>query len=214
MNTPPIALVVLTLVTLYSTAQAQTAPPALPRFDVTASSGWYSARETGASEYDSWYGQSLSRSVAAGYYWTEHWKTDVDVGWTGRGQLYGEHPDASPASLTYGSARHSYSTVNIALVQHYQFGHNAMFHPDIAAGAMLEWVRHGGELGPLFGRNGTQIQPRRPIPPSSERRPGAFVSSGFKAYLSERLFLRTDLRVGFRREVAHVLLNAAVGLDF
>ena len=164
--------------------------------------------------YGSWYGHSLSRSVAAGYYWTEHWKTDIDVAWTGTGELYAQHPDSSPALQIYGSADHTYSTANIALTQRYQFGHNAMFHPDLAAGAIVEWVHHGGELGPLFGRNGTVIQPRRPIPSSTERRSSAFVSSGFKAYVSERVFLRSDLRVGFRREIVHVLLNAGIGIDF
>jgi hypothetical protein len=89
-----------------------------------------------------------------------------------------------------------------------------MFHPDLAAGAIVERVRHGGEIGPLFGRNGSVVQPRRPIPPSTERRYSAFVSSGFKAYVSERVFLRSDLRVGFRREIVHVLLNACIGMDF
>jgi hypothetical protein len=28
------------------------------------------------------------------------------------------------------------------------------------------------------------------------------------------VFLRSDLRVAFRREIVHVLLNAGIGIDF
>jgi hypothetical protein len=214
MKASVIALVVATLTPFRAAAQTRPTPPPLPRFDVTASLGWHSANESLSGSYQSWYGQSLSRSVAAGFYWTEHWKSEVDVGWTGAGELWGEHPDSSTALQTYGSARHSFSTRNIAVAQRYQFGHNAMFHPDLAAGAIVEWVEHSGELEPLFGRNGMPIQPRRPIAPSVDRRYAVFVSSGVKAYLNERMFLRSDVRVGFRREMVSVLFNAGIGMDF
>jgi hypothetical protein len=210
----PIAAAVLVLTPPPALAQTQAGATALPRFDFTTSFGWYSANEGLTDPHQSWYGRSLSRSVAAGYYWTEHLKTVVEVGWTGDGELYAEHPDTSPSQQTYGWANHVYSTSNVAVAQRYQFGHNALFHPDLAAGAIVEWVDHSGELGPLFGRNGNAIQPRRPIPRSTDRRYRAFVASGFKAYMSERVFLRSDLRVAFERELVHVLLNTGIGIDF
>ena len=105
--------------------------------------------------YGSWYGGSLSRSVALGNYWTEHLKTEIEVGWTGRGQRYAEHPDASFESRTYGPALYTFSTTTIVGTQRYQFGHNAMFHPDVAVGAIVEWVHRGGESGPLYSTSGT-----------------------------------------------------------
>jgi hypothetical protein len=195
-------------------AQAPIDPPALPRFDLAGSLGSYAASESAPLSYGSWYGRSLGRSVAAGHYWTEHLKTEIEVGWTGRGELHAEHPDASFEARTYGSALHTFSTTTIAAAQRYQFGHNAMFHPNVAAGTSIEWVHHAGELGPLYSTNGGVLQPRQAIPPTTERRYNAFVSAGFKAYVTQRVFVRTDLRVGFRRELTHILVNTGLGMDF
>ena len=209
-----VSTVVLLLTPPGASAQTPTEPPALPHFDLTGSLGWYGARENVPRSYGSWYGGSLSRSIAVGSYWTEHLKSEIEVGWTGLGQRYAEHPDASFESRTYGPALHTFSTTTIVGTQRYQFGHNAMFHPDVAVGASIEWVHHGGELGPLYSTSGTVVQPRRPMPPRTDRRYNAFVSSGFKAYVTQRVFVRTDVRVGFRRELTHILLNAGLGMDF
>jgi hypothetical protein len=209
-----VSSVVLLLTPPEARAQPPIDPPALPHFDLTGSLGWHAARESVPRSYGSWYAGSLSRTIAGGRYWTEHLKTELEVGWTGRGQRYGEHPDASFESRTYGSALYTFSTTTLVATQRYQFGHNAMFHPDVAVGASLEWVHRGGELGPLYSTSATIIQPRRPIPPRTERRANAFVSSGFKAYLTRRVFIRTDLRVGIRRELTHMLLNTGLGMDF
>lgn len=197
-------------------ARAQTVPPArtYPRVAAVSSLGWYSAMEDAARGYESWYNSNLSRSFGAGFHWTEHLITAVEAGWTGEGELYGSVPSPSSSGRVEGFARHTYRGRQLALGQRYQFGHNAWFHPDVAAGALVEWVERGGETFPFYDNRGRIIEPGGPIAPTTERRVSAFVSGGLKTYVSERAFIRSDLRLGLTRELRHVLLNVGFGIDF
>ena len=47
---------------------------------------------------------------------------------------------------------------------------------------------------------------------STEVRP--FVATGFKAYMTQRAFFRSDVRVGVRDGVDEVLLRFGFGVDF
>lgn len=197
-------------------AGAQTGLPlrTYPRVAAVASLGWYSAREDAPPGYDSWYNSSLSRSLGAGVHWTEHLITAVEAGWTGEGELYGSVQSPSSSGRVEGFARHTYRGRQLALGQRYQFGHNAWVHPDVAAGALVEWVERGGEIFPYYDNRGGIVEPGGPITPTTERRVSAFVSTGLKAYVTERAFIRSDLRLGLTRELRHVLVNVGVGIDF
>lgn len=196
-------------------AQTLAGGPALPRFDASVSLGWYGASENVPGRREAWYGGSLHRSFAAGFYWTEHHKTDIEASWTGQGRLYADHPDASVAQQTSGYAEYNFSTRSIGLAQRYQFGHNQYFHPNVAVGALFEWNARDVELGPLYTTRGVLIaQPRRNLKLPTELRTTPFVSTGFKAYLTERAFFRSDVRVGFARSTKNAAVTFGVGVDF
>jgi hypothetical protein len=192
---------------------------ALPRIDVSASAGWFAANETSITVYGgvgAWYGTSWNRSIAAGYYWTEHLKTEVEAGWNGQGEIYGQHPDASRnGSETFGPVEHYFSSRNLVVGQQYQFGHNAWFHPHVSAGAVVQWVDRTDEIGPLYeSRTGRIVRPARTVELATARRANAFVGTGFKAYMSTRAFFRMDLRIAVGTHVDHVLTSFGFGFDF
>jgi hypothetical protein len=197
-------------------ARAQTAPPVrtYPRVAAVSSLGWYSAMEDAARGSDSWYNSSLNRGFGAGLHWTEHLITAVEAGWTGEGEVYGSLQPPSSLGRLEGFARHTYRARQLALGQRYQFGHNAWVHPDVGAGALIEWVERGGEAFPFYDNRGRIIEPGGPIAPTTDRRVSAFVSTGLKTYVSERAFIRSDLRLGLTRELRHVLVNIGFGIDF
>src|SRR5436190_14725280 len=70
-------LVVLMLVP--SAARGQTAAAALPSVDVAAATGWFAADRSVNQECCSSWSSSLFKGVSAGYYWTEHLKTEVEL---------------------------------------------------------------------------------------------------------------------------------------
>ena len=71
-------------------AQAQPASPPLTGFDFTASIGLFSADRSETPGDSSWSG-SFFKGVSAGYYWTDHLKTEVEFGFDVHG---GEPEDA------------------------------------------------------------------------------------------------------------------------
>lgn len=194
-------------------AAAQVRSP-LPRLDVGASVGWHVATEAEAQPYDRWYRASLSRGASTSWYWTEHLVTTLDVGASGVGELFTDHPDSSPSRQIWGTATYTYRTRHAAVAQRYQFGHNAWFHPYLGTGVALEWVERGGELGPLYDRTGRVVQPGRPVPDTTTRRARGFLEAGGKAYVTRRVFVRPELRVGFAGGVQHVVTTIGVGVDF
>lgn len=194
-------------------AAAQTTP-GLPRLDVAAAFGWHAANEESGRPYDTWYRTSLSRSAGASWYWTEHHVTSVDAGAAGVGELFAEHPDSSLDRQIWGTANYTFTTRHVSIAERYQLGHNAWFHPYLGTGVVVEWVERAGELGPLYDRTGRVIQASRPVPVTTERRAHAFLEAGGKAYVSQRLFVRPELRVAFTGSVQHVVTAIGIGVDF
>ena len=74
------ASVLVVLMLLPSAARGQTAAAALPRVDVAAATGWFAADRSirGDGCCSSW-SSSLFKGLSAGYYWTEHLKTEVEL---------------------------------------------------------------------------------------------------------------------------------------
>jgi hypothetical protein len=197
----------------------------LPRVDAAAYVGWFGANKSELDGYDDWYKRVWHGGLSSGYYWTEHLKTEVDFSVTSRGEIY-EIP--SPADITtfvnLGPIGHEFSTKRLALGQHYQFFHNAFFHPAIGGGVALTWETTERELPPVFARGPAppgsqipttrQIEPPRTEGPDTRLRAMAFAATGFKAYFVERGFFRSDLRVMFTDRVEDVTLRFGFGVDF
>ena len=171
-------------------------------------------------DYDHWINTALF-DVSAGYYWTDHLKTEVEALWTSEGQSYGSTVIYGPAGQI-GWIPHTsrVSTQQFGVAQLWQFGRNAMFHPWVGAG--VDYVRTEHELD----RPAQFAYPSGPGPaPPPVRVPALyqqtithdavpFGSVGFKAYFNERTFFRTDLKVQIRSGVHHVVWKLGAGVDF
>jgi hypothetical protein len=187
------------------------------RADAWAGLGWHHARIAEEGEYDDWYHRSLSGTAGAAWYWTDHFRTEIDLGATSGGQVFVFEPLVVNRQQTgrYGFITHR--TRTLGLTQHYQFFRNVWFHPYIGAG--LDLVRETKEerLEPvqLFDRFG----PGPVIEPAHEESSRRFMvrpaaSLGFKAYLSSRAYFRSDARIGVRQRIEDVIVRFGFGIDF
>jgi len=191
-------------------ALGQTTDPPPFRADTTASIGWFTARhaESGNCCGGDW-SSSLFKGVGGGYYWTDHLKSEIEIGWPGPTRAFtysSARPTSGPISST--SDEHVYRGVTISGSQLYQFGHNAMFHPFAGGGVNVDRERDAIRRTIQQGNRLTRVD-------LSERethvRP--FVTTGFKAYFSERAFFRTEVKVGFSRRVDQLVWKSGIGVD-
>jgi hypothetical protein len=196
-------------------ATAQTVAPALPRFDVAALAGWVGgeAGNLPGNVYREWDGTSFG-ALAFGVYWTEHLKTELEVGSSGERDVYGsERLDVGPGTSRFLYYDHHIASRGVSLTQAYQFLHNTWVHPFAGAGLELEWERR---------RTGTQLTTGSPpfvnerLPETIDRalRVRAAVSTGFKAYFSSRAFFRTDVRLGVGTGLDTAKWRVGGGFDF
>jgi hypothetical protein len=200
------------------TAAAQADPPVI-RGDVAASVGWLASNTAPSTPYDDsdWL-DSFVGAVSAGWHWTDNLKTELDLGASTNVSAYRTDPVTIGGRATYQTTRTTSSRRTVGLAQQYQFFHNVWFHPHVAAGAAITWERAVARGNPIFvydvargaqfGASGTAERTRTTV----AVRP--FVASGFKAYMSDRVFFRSDIRVALRGGTDDVLLRVGIGVDF
>jgi outer membrane protein W len=201
-------------------AQDSVVPPR--RVDAGAYFGWFGANKSELNAYEHWYKDAWHAGLSGGYYWTANLKTELDFSGTSRAELYGRTvPFQTPTGAGVGNIRHEFSTHTLTLVQHYQFGRNAWFHPMVGAGLALTWETERRHFPPTYvldttGRFPTNrlVAPERTEGPDTALRAGALATAGFKAYLSERAFFRSDVRARFRDRVDDVAVRFGFGVDF
>jgi hypothetical protein len=204
-------------------AAAQTIPTPAPiaRTDWSAMVGWFNADKSEAAHesYNDWYNSSVYGGVGFGWYWTDNHKTEIDFGATSEGDIYESRPIVVNGQPTYTSARVFFNTKKLAVSQQYQGFRNAWFHPHVAAGVDLTWETTREEQFPTILYDNVTRNPRVLVPgqttgPHTELVVRPFAGVGFKAYLTQRGFFRTDLRFTFGSGVEEVLWRAGFGIDF
>jgi Outer membrane protein beta-barrel domain len=207
MKTPVIIVAALTLCPIAARGQTPEPPPF--RADTTAAIGWFTASHAESGNCCGDWSSSLFKGVGGGYYWTDHLKSEIEIGWPGPTRAFSyssARPTTGPISSTY--EEHAYRGVKISGSQLYQFGHNAMFHPFAGAGIDVDRERDAITRTIQQGNTFTRVD-------LSERethvRP--FVATGFKAYFSERAFFRTEVKVGFSRRVDQLVWKSGIGVD-
>jgi outer membrane protein W len=196
-------------------AQAQTAPtppPAVTQrgLDLAGYLGWFNANKSGISLYNDWY-HSLSGGLSLGYYWTDHVKTEIDVGRTSEAEIVGYGPVGNgPLSAP---TEHYYRNVTFSVIQAYQFSRNAWVHPYLGAGLDLDWERHREERPAVLSARPGLIAGSR-TDPSTNVHPKVAAVGGIKAYVSPHAFFRTDLKFTGARQFDQVIWRWGFGVDF
>lgn len=210
------ALVVMMCCAAARDAAAQTAIR-LPQHDVALSVGWAGSEYDTSSSYDRWRG-SLLLNITAGRYWTDHLKTEFEIGWLDAGTTE-VYTDLQIGGVpTYALVQFDARDVRIGAAQLYQFGRNQWVHPYLGVGV------------DVIARQTTKRRPQQTrdyppprgapivIPPLDERDSVVlaqpFLNAGLKMYASERMFFTTALKLGITHDVDHAVWRIGVGFDF
>ena len=186
------------------------ASPQLTVGDAAASIGLHAADRTQPGECCSGWSAGLSKDISGGYYWSDHVKTDVELGWPGETEAYRNSSTFLPnGNSSYVFEQHRYTGIKLSVGQQYQFGRNDMFHPFVGAGVEVERQRDEVERQTADSRGigSTSTATVRQL----VTRP--FLSTGFKAYFSERTFFRSDVKVALRGGVDQITWKWGVGFD-
>ena len=220
-NRPVVKIVILGVLALGcgQAAWAQSGP--VSRAELSGTLGWLATnRELPAGfEYGDDWQDSLFAAATAGWYWTDHVKTDLEFGAGTEATAYRSQQiviDGRPASEFVESR---YSRRTLSLGQHYQFFRNAWFHPHVGAGLNVSFEDVTNHSRPivLYGdpADGPRVvRPEQVDGPHADVLVSPFVSAGFKAYLTQHGFFRSDLKVTLRDGVDEVLLRFGFGVDF
>jgi opacity protein-like surface antigen len=202
-------------------AGAQDLPRApLTRGDTHFVIGWQNLhKEQPQQHYNDWVNAIFYGGAGAGWYWTEHLKTQVDVGAGTRGHQYRYEPIVVNGQTTGSSSRVSVRQQSVAIAQHYQFFRNQWFHPHVGAGVDLARETTTEEYQPVAAfdnvtRTYSQIRPARTEGPDHRMIARPFAETGFKAYMTPRAFFTADTRVMFRKGLDEVLFRFGFGVDF
>jgi hypothetical protein len=157
--------------------------------------------------------------ATVGYYWTPHLKTEVDVATSTRGEAYSlEQVSPLPPFSSFVQRDHEFRLTMVSAGLTAQFFENAWFHPFVGTGVDLIREReHIETTTPIASPR----DPRAPSipPPDEETRthylPRPFVTVGFKVYVSERAFIRTDLRTSWSSDgLTTMAWRNGIGFDF
>jgi len=192
---------------------------ALPRFDVGGDLGWY--HRDGGDFGDYWSKHnSLWAGFEVGYYWTEHIKTEAGFAATGESRVYSGNTQVRIGTQQYWESGEDYvRSRRFTLTQLYQFGHNAWVHPFVGAGVQVIREQRRGtryRYPVTSGSSGSvYVQPEMvTIGPTSDILVGGVALAGLKAYMSRRVYFRTDFQTGFRGGADETVLRFGVGVDF
>lgn len=201
-------------------AQTPAAVPQPSRADAHFVIGWQNLnKDQPQDHYNDWLNDIFYGGAGAGWYWTDHLKTQIDFGAGTRAQQYRYRQSFVGGIQTYETSRLSVRQQSVAIGQQYQFFRNQWFHPHVGAGVDLARETTTEEYQPVVTfdnvtRQSRTIQPARTEGPEHDFIARPFVEGGFKAYLTRRAFFTGDTRVMFRNGIDEVLFRAGFGFDF
>jgi hypothetical protein len=198
-------------------AAAQTVPATLPGNDAVIAIGW-SGSEHHFQDQKRWHG-SLLVGLSVGHYWTDHLKTEVEASWNAPGESERYETIERQGGFTYALTDYRAHDIRVGVGQVYQFGRNEWVHPYVGVG--IDAVRRHQAIDRAQQSRTVYVQNRTipvVIPAASERKATVFaepfVKTGLKMYATEKMFFNTELKVGIKRNVDHVVWKIGMGFDF
>ena len=194
------------------------APAAPSRWDATVHITWLGERLNQPDGWDRWYGVA-SGGADIGYYWTPHLKGELDLATSTKGESHSYEQVPLPgAPINWFVQRdHEFRLTTASAGVYAQFFENAWAHPFIGAGLELRREReHVVSSVPLaFSRDGRPVSLGTQDETRVRYGGRPFVAAGFKGYVSERAFIRTDMRTSWSSDgVTAVAWRTGVGVDF
>lgn len=216
-------LTLLTLSAARAEAQEPSEPP-LPRWDLTGVLGWRGVHVT-EEEYQDWDARFVVQG-GVGYYWTPNVKTEFEVGAITRSEYetYEQRQGTGSTYPPFVRTEHRETGFPISGRVLYQFGENQFFHPFVGAGVAYDRVRDDEFTPQQTFNSGVRrpdgtFEPVLNVPQSARLETHhdtrGVIILGFKAYASERGFMRTDVlwSVG-SPDRRYVSWRIGAGVDF
>ena len=197
--------------------------PPTQRMDVAANVGWlYLDTRVGRPGDQARWDNAVYGGVTAGWYWTDHLKTEVEAGGATEAQGYGNEIVVRNGRILSQFRQTKTQRNTLSIAQHYQFGRNAWFHPHVGIGAAVAFDTRTDYYDPIFDYFGPTRGPDNPVERERVEGPARvttfrpFVTIGFKAYVGSRAFVRSDLRIAGTtgRGVDEALARVGFGIDF
>jgi outer membrane protein W len=201
-------------------AEAGAQPPGpVSRADLTGSIAWLNVNKAELDAYDNWVNRAVYGGAGFGWYWTDNLKTEIDGGVSSKVDRDVYSVAVVDGRQTITESAFHFRTARIAVGQNYQFFRNVWFHPHVGAGVDLTWetIDREDESALIFNPASPQSPVNREAqahPRTTELLTRPFAAVGFKTYLSQQSFFRTDLKLVFKGGVDEVLLRFGVGVDF
>ena len=222
MKTFPLAAIVWLIGTSLASAQDPARAP-LARGDAHFVIGWQHLHKEQPPQQtysNDWLNSIFYGGAGAGWYWTDHLKTQVDFGGGTKASQYRYQFSTAPnGQTTSSSSRVRVQQQSVAVSQQYQFFRNQWVHPHVAAGVDIARETTAEEYEAIFvfdtaARTSTQVAPRRTEGPEHRILARPFVEAGFKAYMTRRAFFTGDSRLMVRNGIDEVLFRFGFGVDF
>jgi hypothetical protein len=196
-------------------------PASASRWDAAGQVTWLGERRPNPSiQWDPWFNIASGGGII-GYHWTPHLKTEFDLSTSTEGERYTYETIVIPGATIplFLQRDHEFrvTTASAGLIG--QFFENAWFHPFIGAGVELTREREHIEttlpIGPPRDPRAAPLF-QEPQTETLERyRARPYVATGFKAYVSERAFIRSDIRTSWSSDgLAALAWRSGVGFDF
>ena len=184
-------------------------------WDASGHLAWLTVDKTPITpEWNRWY-DVATVGASVGRFFGPHLKAEADVATSSSADVYVQRQVVVPNQPypVYVSQPQRFQTTTVSLGAAYQFFDNRWFHPMVGAG--VESMRE----------RRTVEQVLYPLPPPSVivETPGTSIvwrsrpygSLGFKWFVSEHAFVRSDVRTTFNRGgVSHVSWRTGIGFDF
>ena len=193
----------------------------LTRADTHFVIGWQNLNkeQPGPEAFNNWVNGIFYGGAGAGWYWTDHLKTQVDFGAGTEGKQYRYEPIVANGQTTASSLRFHVRQQSVAVSQQYQFFRNQWFHPHVGAGVDIARETTKEEYSAIFifdsvTRSSRQLAPPRNEGPEHRTIARPFAEVGFKAYMTRRAFFTADSRLMYRKGLDEVLFRLGFGIDF
>jgi hypothetical protein len=205
-------------------AQTPDVAPARGRADFQVVIGWQNLRlDRYEDPFDrpdhNWAHAILFGGVGAGWHWSEHLKTQVDVGGGTPTRHYQYRARTINGFQASEISRVRLTRPSLAISQQYQFFRNAWFHPRVGIGLDIARETRTEHFEPVYGydsvaRVSRQLAAARTEGPTRRVVARPFGEVGFKAYMTRRAFFTGDMRLMVHRGIDQALFRAGFGVDF
>src|SRR5262245_22538945 len=125
-------LVAAALLPVAAAAQTTIQPP---RADAHVVLGWQNLHQAQPQDhYNDWLNDIFYGGAGAGWYWTDHLKTQVDLGAGTSGRQFRYTQSTLNGVPTYEASELRLRQTAVTIQQQYQFFRNQWFHPHVGAG--------------------------------------------------------------------------------